>query len=316
LSDTAAAPAATESAPAEVSASASSTSTPEQGQQTSTETPAQRKYRMALEGKEERDYTEDEIRANFLKGRNASQLVTKADQRLRAALEKEQAYSQKEQALKDRKSLRELIEQHGHNPRELAEEWLLPEIQREMMTEEQRRIAELESQLQKHESERQAQQKAAEEAELSRQVEEYQNHFGQVALQALQKTGLPATAAAFATKRLASLMEQNLQLRPDEQLSPDELAEMAADGYRSEFKSLADACKTDEELVQWLGEDVIKRLRRYDLARLKAQRTFSTTPPPQPGATTSSAPAMNGKRHYLTPAEAEAELARRLQAGD
>jgi hypothetical protein len=68
---------------------------------------AVRRHKLNLEG-EEREYDEDQLRANFLKGRNAAQIITKADQRLKAAQEKEAKASELPKKLKENARLEAL----------------------------------------------------------------------------------------------------------------------------------------------------------------------------------------------------------------
>lgn len=247
------------------------------------------------------------IRTNYQKGKSAAQMMSKAEQRLREAQKYEQYKPESlKERLKDRSAREKFLEELGLDRRQFAEELLLPEIEREMMTEEQRALAE--ERRKREEVERKLQdreQKETKEREEA-QVREQQAAIGQRMVQALQKVGLPKESAPWGVRRMAALMDKQIELGLD--LSDDELATLVRQDFEKEHASLYESMPA-EALVQ-MFPGLVKKLRAYDLAQLKA-RTQPGAPRPQQQPQTAAPMPKNGKG-YLTPEESKKILEQRI----
>lgn len=268
-----------------------------------------RRWKMNLEG-EEREYDEDTIRANYLKGRSSAQMLTKAEQRLKAASEAEER--SKSLPEKFRKDARKALQELGLNPREVAEALLLPDIQREMMTGEQRELAEHKSKLAEYEAkdkEREDQERATKDEQLER---EYKDYYGSRAKAALERVGIPKESAPWAVKRMAALMDKTIDLGID--LTADDIASLVKEDFQGEHRAFRSGL-SDDQLVDWLGDEDVARVVKQQIRKLKSRQ--SATGFPAPGATSATKPGtpqMNGaKRKYLTMDEFDAEIKRRAQ---
>lgn len=155
--------------------------------------------------------------------------------------------------------------------REAFEEWYKETyIDPEGMTPEQKRIAELERENKKFketQAERESREKAEREAEMDRQgSEQLQKELTVL----LEESGLPKTK--FTASRLAYWMRVN------ESKGINAPKEMIIEQVRIErnniVKSMADSCD-GEALVQALGEDVVKKIRQYDLKKIRERRGIS-----------------------------------------
>lgn len=165
--------------------------------------------------------------------------------------------------------------QLGLNFRELAEQYLAKEIGREMLTPEQREIEELrqfkaERERQEEEA-RQAEMTTKQQAEFKAQQVKYAQAYDREITDALTGSGLPRTPQTL--KRVAELMHNALS--KGYELDAVTAADMVRESYQSDISQLYGQLD-GEKLLAVLGEDLAKKIRMYDLQRLKAKQA----PPP------------------------------------
>jgi len=170
--------------------------------------------------------------------------------------------------------------------RELAENYLSQELQKEMLSPEQRELQELRDY-------RQKQQKATEDAQKEQLTRTQQQEMAKLQQRAaqeydvkisevLQQSDLPKNAHT--VKRVAEMLYNALQKGYD--LDVQTAVDMVREGYMTEISSLVGGLE-GPSLIKALGPDIVKKLRKHDLAQLKAktQPTESapqTNPNPQP----------------------------------
>lgn len=289
-------------------AKADGTPAPEKGAASATPAPPT-EYEFDFDGKP-RKYSQDELRTNYLKGKSAAQMLTKSEQRLKEATEREKKSSAHQERAK-KGELAKVLEEWGLDPRRAAEELLLPDIQREMMSPAEQHL--LAAQRRAEEAERRLQERDETEKSAREEAEtvEHQQRLGQAFVAALEKAGLPKTSAPWAVKRMAALQEKADELELD--FHPDELATLVRDDFQGEHRSIA-STMDGEQLWNWLGEDTAKKLVRHEISRMKAQRTpaQSVAAPPTNG----HAHVTNGtKQKHLTTDEWAAEVQRRIREG-
>lgn len=149
--------------------------------------------------------------------------------------------------------------------RKMAEEYLLKEIQEKMLTPEERQQRDMEAKLRQYE-EVEKQRRAESEA---KQMEQLQNHYAQefekTIVTGLRSQGIPKTPRT--VKRMAELMSKNLQHGLD--LAPEQLAQLVKEDYVNEMKEMFGASEGDI-LLNLLGDDVSNKIRKADLAKLRA----------------------------------------------
>lgn len=201
-----------------------------------------------------------------------AQLSSAADERFREASEmKKNAEQFFEAFMKDPKSvLMHPDVKDKINFRKLAEEFLGGELQREMMTPQEREMQELrdykksgEDARTKSELETTTRTQQAEMAQLQQRAAiEYDKKIGDV----LRESNLPKNAAT--VKRVAELLHG--ALTKGYELDVQTAVDIVRDGYNSDLQSLVGDLD-GEHLVKYLGEATIKKLRKFDLARIKSQ---------------------------------------------
>lgn len=158
--------------------------------------------------------------------------------------------------------------------RSAAEEFLLEQLEQEMMSPEERTRQEMMRKLQSYEeTERQTKEQAEanQMAELQNQVAQ---NYDKTISEALAKSGLPKVPAT--VKRMAQLMYKNLELGLD--LSPADLVDEVKKSYHSEFKELFGTGDASF-ILNMFGDDVANKIRKHDLQRLQSKQSMPSVQP-------------------------------------
>ena len=160
----------------------------------------------------------------------------------------------------------EFFNKTGMNARQWAEEYLLGELQREAMSPEQKKAFENEERLRKYEATEKSQKEQALKDQEERLTKEQRERYDKIFVQALTESGLPKTQ--YTVKRMAEL--QLLNIKNSYELTPSQLASMIKEDYAAEQKSLVGALD-GEDLINFFGEDIVKKLSKAQIAKLKAK---------------------------------------------
>lgn len=221
------------------------------------------KFKLKVDGEdfeEELDWNDkDSIR-------NKLQMAHAAKKRMTEAAEaKKKAYEIVKKFDEDPESM---LKRLGPRGREIAEKYLLAQIQDEMLSPEEKEYRSTKAerdQLKKEKEDAEAERtKTASEAKEN----EYAQNFQTTIITALNKSGLPKTPEL--VKRMASTMHKNLELGLE--LTPDDLvAEVRADIQKLVKSIIGDS--DGEHLISMFGEDVAKKIRMSDLKKLKEKQS-------------------------------------------
>lgn len=151
----------------------------------------------------------------------------------------------------------------------LGEKLLLAELEREMLTPEQRKLQEYEAKFKEIESKEEVAKREVEERETEQKREIKRQEISQMFSKAMEASPLskdPETAAV--AMRDMAMMLRAARERGME-VSPDDLAKHAENKFYKGMRSLAENLEA-KDLLDVLGPDIIKKLRKYDLAQLKS----------------------------------------------
>lgn len=248
-------------------------------------TPAQKKiWRLKADG-EEFDFDasdEDNIKRLIEKSRGA-------DKRFDTAASLKKQAEQFFEMLKDKKHADKFRKDPalGKHFMELAKEAVWQEIQEQQMSPEERlqheknvRLAELEY------KDTQDRERESTERE-QRETAHYEQHYEQVILKALEVGNLPIDTVTVnkMADLLATAMERNYDLTPEELVH--EVRKDLVSGYGSLLKNA-----TGEQIIAFLGEENAKKLREYDLKRLRNTQSnpYADTPRKKQGEPKSQQP--------------------------
>lgn len=161
----------------------------------------------------------------------------------------------------------------GLNFRELAENYLVEQLQEAQLTPEQKELRDAKAQLQAIKEAEEMSKKEAEEQQRAQLEEHYSNEYTNQIVQALETATLPKTPAT--VKRMAYYMSQALQKGLD--LKASDVVELVKQDYIQEQKELFGGLDGDM-LLKLLGEDTASKIRKSDLARLKKSQPAVSKP--------------------------------------
>lgn len=197
-----------------------------------------------------------------------------------------------------------MLSRLGPKGREIAEKYLLKQIQDDMLSPEQKRIRDLERENEGFKSEKQkAEEARAKEAQDKKDFEIAQT-FQTTIIDALNKTGLPKSPVA--VKRMAALLKKNISLGLD--LDASDLADEYKKERFAEHKALIGEADGDQ-LISLLGEDVAKKIRMSDLKKLQEKHNMVFK---QGNAPQSAAPQANSEKGPMSIDEWREDLDRRF----
>ncbi|WP_374028328.1 hypothetical protein ACES2J_08325 [Bdellovibrio bacteriovorus] len=148
--------------------------------------------------------------------------------------------------------------------REIAEQFLAKQLEDQMMTPEEKYRRGMEEKLKKYEDQEREAKQRAEEEQMVKLQEHYQQDYEQKIIKGLQSQGLPKTAKT--VRRMAELMAKSAE--HDIDLSPEHLAEIVRQDYINEMKEMFGASEGDT-LLNLLGDEVGNKIRKADLAKLR-----------------------------------------------
>lgn len=264
------------STPADVSAPAENNGAPEAAaKETANSTPEQ-KFKVKVNGTE-REVSIDELTKNYGLQKAAHEKMQTAAQTRKEAEEIKALFEENtDQAL-------ERLAKSGKNVRDKVEKWLAAELMREMETPEQRAQREKDEKLAKYEM-AEKERKEKEEAERAAKEElEVHNTLEQQFLKALESGKLPNRPVVI--KQVAAIMEAAINAG-DADITVDEALDIYKEDYTSDIQSLTRDL-TGEQLIEFLGEDTLAKIRKADLGRLKST---PTTARPQAASTSTPSP--------------------------
>jgi hypothetical protein len=258
--------------------------------------------KVKVDGKEEL-VDEDELLRTYAKAKGA-------EAKFREAAEMKKQVEQFMEAFK--KDPLSLLMQEGLpvDRKSLGEKLLLAELEREMLTPEQRKLQEYEAKLKDFESKEQQIKREAEERETEQKREMKRQEISQMFTKAMEITPLskaPETAQ-FAMEDMAKLMR--IAKERGIEVGPEELAKHAESKYYKGMRALADHLDA-KSLIEVLGPEITKKLRKHDLEQLKANTHQVNT---HKNDSWASPEASQGKSTRVDPYEAR-ERARKLLFG-
>lgn len=235
-------------------------------------TPAPEAIRMLkvkIEGKEV-DMPEAEVLQLASAGKVSSQRFQEAAAMKKAA-EEILSLSKKDQV--------EFFKKNGVNPREWAEKFLMDELKKEAESPEQRTNRENEEKLRKYESAEKDREQKQKQEYIDRLTNEKRQEYDTMFVKALEESKLPKTP--FTIKRMAEL--QLINMKKGFELGASQLAKIVREDYVNEHKTLLSGYDGDQ-LIEFLGPEVVKKLSKAQIAKLKSRGVTAPQRSAQPSA--------------------------------
>lgn len=164
-------------------------------------------------------------------------------------------------------TLKKLSQQKGKDGkafRELVEQYLYSELTMEQMDPRERQLLEQSNRIKQMEEAERTREESAKAEQLKAMQEHYAVEYDREISTALQGAGLPKTAGV--VKRTAELMSKSLEHGLD--LPAAQIVKMVREEYLAAQKELVGSMDP-EALYNYFGEDVAKKIRQVEVARLK-----------------------------------------------
>lgn len=220
---------------------------------------AKKKYRMKVDGKDTELTVEEMARDYSLKQASMKRFEE-------ATKIKKQSDAFMEALLKDPKSVlsHPTFAERGLNLRSFAESILKEEIEREMLTPEELEYKKERSELEELRREKSEYQKKQEDQEFQRHKQKAEHEFTTKFTEALDYAKIPKNA--FTIKRMAEYQRQALKGGFD--LTAKELGDLIKEEVHSDLKGVSGDMDA-ESLIGILGEEIVKKIREYDLKRVQ-----------------------------------------------
>jgi len=157
--------------------------------------------------------------------------------------------------------------------KKLAEKWLLDIIQKDMTPQDPRQ-AEIEAyqkKLREYEDKERQAKDAEEKTELAKRIDKRRDEIASIFQKAIEISPLSKDqgTAAEVVREMATYMR--ICNKNGYEVTPEELAKHVESRFTKSYQSLV-GNMDGEDLVNFLGKDIIKKLRKYDLAKIQASR--------------------------------------------
>lgn len=231
-----------------------------------------KKYKI---GDEEIALSDDDIVKNFQKWKGSDKAFREASEMRKSA---EQFY----------KDLQENPEKVLNDPkipldkRKLAEKWLMESIEQEMNPTDPRdaRMKALEDKIAEYENEKQSKAQEEEEKRYLEAKEQRKSEISKILSEAMNKTILSKHPETKASTLREMAMYMRICRERGEDVTADDIVDHIHNSKFNQFYTLANQFEGDE-LIDMLGEDVLKKIRKADLAKLRASRGQQISEQPQ-----------------------------------
>lgn len=151
------------------------------------------------------------------------------------------------------------------------------------LTPEQLKARQNELELKKYRDAEKAREQQEHQQRLQMLEEHHMTNYKAMIKEGLAAEGLPQNE--FCAKRMVQLVAKNVKLGLD--LTPAQIASIVREDYQNELKSVLGASDGDV-LLKLLGDDVANKIRKADLARLRAGTFKPAEPQATPGASSSA----------------------------
>jgi hypothetical protein len=152
--------------------------------------------------------------------------------------------------------------------RDHMEKWYTQKfIEPETLSPEERKIKEYEAELERYRTEQREKEDAEKKKYQDEIVQQQREYLENQIIQALENSGLPKTR--YIASRMAFYMKQNLEKGWEAPM------DLIVEQVKNERKLLQNAEVSEldgEALVKYLGEDIIHKIRRYDLEQLRSRK--------------------------------------------
>lgn len=168
------------------------------------------------------------------------------------------------------------LEKLGFNVRDMAEQYLKAELEKEMMSPEQLKMAEMERKLAEYEEEKKIKADQDRQNKMTELQRHYENELTDKIIKAIDTYKLPRN------ERTISRIAEKLYVALENgyEIDPSDVAPLIKQEIEEELKGFYGNLNV-EDMLNILGEDGLKKIRSYEVQRAKAkapENPLKTTP--------------------------------------
>jgi hypothetical protein len=262
--------------------------------------------KLLIDGKEEL-VDEEEAFKSYAKNKTADKRLAEAAQAKKQLEAFKAAFEKDPLAILNQKNL-------PISKRELAEQWLKEAIEEELKDPRDIELEQKTKKLQEYEQAIAESKKAKEQQELAAKVNEKREALAKVFEEAMSSTMLssdPSTSAEV-LREMAMYMRVHRQNNPDDPMpTAEELAAHVENNKLKQYHSVAQSL-TGEQLLQFLGEGIVNKIRRADLDRIKAKRGISENTTTPSDSWEDDKPKKSTSKGFMNPYEAKEAVRKKL----
>lgn len=224
-----------------------------------------RKFKVKVMG-EEREVDEKEL----IRGYSHQQAANKAMQEgLKSKKQAEEFISM----LKDEGKLFEVLEKLGHNPRNLSEKYLMERIEEETMDPRDRELKYTKAELEAFKKRQEDEVKRAEAAKIAEISQKYAQEYTETFKSALTEEKLPVRKETI--QEMAKYIKKATEI--GFKMTAQEAAKLVKEDSLEKQKLLVGDLDGDA-LINYFGEDVANKIRKWDTSRVKSPEQNLKTP--------------------------------------
>lgn len=167
----------------------------------------------------------------------------------------------------------------SHDLLAMAEEILQEHLQNQLADPKDKEIRRLQKELEARERKTKEAEELSAKEKAKVQEEEQFKVYQKLLDEALKLSGVPRTK--YAVDRVIGYLDEAISMGADR--TAEEISEYLRGSYEADYKPLFGSLPT-EKLVALLGPDTIKRLREFEVAKIKSPETIAPVPASQPEA--------------------------------
>jgi hypothetical protein len=169
----------------------------------------------------------------------------------------------------------------GANTSDIRERLIREAIDEEMLTDDQRTLRDRDRTIQSYELEKQERAEAEKQQAFQAEVQRHQQEIGNILHTAMEGTilGQDKASAPIILGEMAQVMRQAKAQGYNP--TPEQIAQKVESKYYTIFRNLANDMD-GETLSKFFGEDVVKKMRKHDLDRLKPKKAPAAAAPKTP----------------------------------
>jgi hypothetical protein len=231
---------------------------------------AMRKFKIKHQDGNEEEVDEETVLRTYRERKGHQSAANKALQEGKAKAKQAEEFIK---MMKDKKTLFEAIKKLGHDPRNLSEEYLTEQLQEEMMDPREKELRDAKRRVEEYESKEKAAVEREEKRKLDILTKKFSEKYNTEIIDALKATPIPQNQVSVG--KMAAYMGRAAKIGFE--MTAAEAAKLVQEDHEQE-KSLLLKNATPEQILKFIGEEGLQKIRAYDAAQIRSPQDHLKTP--------------------------------------